>query len=253
MSGKLRIGTSGWVYPHWRGIYYPPSLSGERLLSFYAADFDTVEVNYSFYRLPPPEVFAAWREATPPGFLFAVKASRYLTHMKKLRDAADPLERLLRGAVVLGPKLGPILFQFPHTWPRDLDRLRSFLPLLPEGHRYAFEFRHETWLDPQVYTALSVRGCALCIADSPTFPQERRVTAGFTYVRLHAGHHSPRYSDEELAEWADWTGERLWEGIDVYGYFNNDVGGFAVENARRLRELLAARMSADQAGSSATA
>jgi uncharacterized protein YecE (DUF72 family) len=238
MRAELRIGTSGWVYRHWQGLFYPAGLTGEQLLRFYSSRFDTVEVNYSFYRLPSRDVFAAWREASPEGFVFAVKASRYLTHMKKLRNPAEPLARLLASAEGLGPKLGPILFQFPHNWPRDVERLRAFLPLLPEGQRYAFEFRHPTWLAPEVYAALRQAGCALCIPDSPTLPQDRQVTAEFTYVRLHAGRSSARYSDDELTEWAGWLGRTVADGVAAYVYFNNDIAGYAVENARRLREML---------------
>ena len=238
MHAELRIGTSGWVYRHWRALFYPAGLTAEQFLPHYAARFDTVEVNYSFYRLPPREVFVAWREATPPDFVFAVKASRYLTHMKKLRDSAEPLARLLANAEGLGPKLGPILFQFPHNWACDLERLRGFLPLLPTSHRYAFEFRNASWLVPEVYAALAAHGCALCIPDSPTLPQDRRLTADFTYVRMHAGRTSAKYADEELAEWAGWLARVTAEGLDAYVYFNNDVSGYAVENALRLREML---------------
>ncbi len=239
--GALAVGTSGWVYRHWRGVFYPEGLGGEQLLRFYASRFATVEVNYSFYRLPPREVFAAWRAATPPGFVFAVKASRYLTHMRKLREPAEPLARLLESAAGLGEKLGPILFQFPRNWGRDLERLRAFLPLLPADHRYAFEFRNASWLVPEVYATLAERRCALCIPDGPGVPQDRRLTAGFTYVRMHGGRHSARYAEAELAEWAAWLAARLAAGVDCYVYFNNDVGGFAVENARQLRELVLSR------------
>jgi uncharacterized protein YecE (DUF72 family) len=214
-------------------------VTGEALLPYYAARYPTVEVNYSFYRLPSREVFASWREATPDGFVFAVKASRYLTHMKKLRDAAEPLGRLLASVEGLGPKVGPILLQFPHTWPRDLERLRSFLPLLPADTRFAFEFRHPSWLEPEVFAALREHCCALCIPDSPTLPQAREVTADFSYVRLHAGRYEGgNYTEGELAEWAGWLRGRLAEGITSWVYFNNDWEGFALANARRLMELL---------------
>src|SRR5438067_7252988 len=152
----LRIGTSGWVYKHWSGIFYPPKLAGEKQLPFYAERFDTVEVNFSFYRLPERSVFETWRRQTPEGFLFAVKGSRYLTHMKKLKEPEEPLSRLMGRASGLGEKLGPILFQFPHTWSVHVERLESFLQALQTypGQRFAFEFRHSSWLTPRVYELL---------------------------------------------------------------------------------------------------
>ncbi len=235
----MLVGTSGWVYKHWQGRFYPRDVRGDALLPYYAARFPTVEVNYSFYRLPPREVFAAWRAATPEGFCFAVKASRYLTHMKKLRDAAEPLDRLMQSVAGLGPKLGPILLQFPHTWPLDLGRLESFLPLLPTDARSAIEFRHASWLRPEVYDCLREHRCALCIPDSPTLPQDRVVTTDFTYVRLHAGRYQGgNYTEGELAEWAGWLRARRDEGINAWVYLNNDWEGFALANAKRLTELL---------------
>ena len=141
---RVWIGTSGWVYRHWKGIFYPRDLPAARQLSFYAEHFPTVEINYSFYRLPTRENFEHWRDETPPGFTFAVKASRFLTHVKKLKDPEEPLANLLDRARGLGDKLGPILFQFPPNWPKDLDRLQAFLPLLPRELRFAFEFRNQT-------------------------------------------------------------------------------------------------------------
>ncbi len=173
-----------------------------------------------------------------------MKASRYLTHMKKLRDAAEPLERLMTSVAGLGPKLGPILFQFPHTWPLDLARLEAFLPLLqadaiPTDARFAFEFRHASWLRPEVYSSLREHRCALCIPDSPTLPQDRQVTTDFAYVRLHAGRYlGGDYTEGELGDWAGWLRARRDEGIDAWVYFNNDWEGYALGNARRLTEML---------------
>ena len=238
MGGQLLIGTSGWVYRHWYGPFYPAGLARDQLLPFYAARFRTVEINYSFYRLPSRENFEAWRSATPDDFVFAVKASRYLTHVRRLRDAAEPLNRLLGSARGLGPKLGPLLFQFPGDWPHNQRRLEDFLALLPAGDRCAFEFRHASWLVPEVYQALAAHECALCIPDSPTLPQDRQVTAPYVYLRMHSGRFSANYTDAELARWVGWLAGRLAEGLDVYVYFNNDVAGYAVANALRLGELL---------------
>jgi uncharacterized protein YecE (DUF72 family) len=239
IGGAVWVGTSGWVYKHWQGRFYPPEVRAEARLPFYAARFPTVEVNYSFYRLPTREIFETWGNGTPDGFVFAVKASRYLTHMKRLRDAAEPLERLMASVSGLGPKLGPILFQFPHTWQIDLERLAAFLRLHPPSARFAFEFRHSSWLRPEVYECLREHHCALCIPDSPTLPQDRQVTTDFTYVRLHAGRSDGgNYTEGELASWADWLRGRRDEGVHAWVYFNNDWEGFAPQNAQRLMELL---------------
>ncbi len=232
------IGTSGWVYKHWRGIFYAPGLPPAEYLSFYARHFRTVEINYSFYRLPSRANFVGWRDSTPPGFVFAVKASRYITHMKKLQEPAEPLRRFFASAEGLGEKLGPVLFQFPHTWQKSYQRLETFLEYLPPGRRCAFEFRHPSWLSEDVYQALAKRGAALCIPDHPDLAKDLRLTASFTYVRLHSGRYGIGYTEPELALWARRLGEFLGEGADAYVYFNNDPEGYAVRNAQRLRELV---------------
>ncbi|MBE9169191.1 DUF72 domain-containing protein [Pleurocapsales cyanobacterium LEGE 06147] len=180
----LAIGTSGWVYKHWQDIFYPPQLSRDCQLPFYAQHFSTVEVNFSFYRLPERSVFETWRKKTSPDFLFAVKGSRYLTHFKKLKDPAEPLERLMERAGGLQEKLGPILFQFPHTWSVNYERLQHFLEELLQTYpnrRYTFEFRHTSWLVPRVYEQLERAGAALCLPVSPTVPLEIRLTVPWTY------------------------------------------------------------------------
>lgn len=238
MAARLFVGTSGWIYKHWVGILYPPGLPATRYLATYARQFDTVEVNYSFYRLPSREAFVNWRLETPAGFVFAIKASRYLTHMKKLKEPAEPVRRLLDVSAGLEGKLGPFLFQFPAQWGKNLPRLEGLLDMLPGGHRYAFEFRHATWLDEEVYAALARHDCALCIPDHPEMPQALRITTGFTYLRFHTGHQSGNYSSEELATWAERIRGFLAQGLDVYAYFNNDISGYAVQNAATLRSLL---------------
>lgn len=236
---KLWIGTSGWVYRHWRGIFYPTKLSGDRQLPFYAERFATVEVNFTFYRLPERSVFEAWRAQTPAGFRFAVKGSRYLTHMKKLNDPVEPLGRLMDRAQGLGEKLGPILFQFPHTWPADLPRLEKFLSALADyvPQRYAFEFRQESWRHPRVYELLERADAALCLPVGPYVPLDLQLTAHWTYVRMHGGRIG--YRDEELAGWVERIRSFLGGGRDVYVYFNNDPDGHAICNAQRLRAMLA--------------
>lgn len=239
--GGLWVGTSGWVYKHWKaGVFYPPKLPANEELDFYTRHFPTVEINFSFYRLPERAVFEAWRQQTPPEFLFAVKGSRYLTHMKKLKDPEEPLERLMERASGLEEKLGPILFQFPHMWPLHLERLEPFLNLLERyrPQRFAFEFRNSSWLVPEVYRLLEVAGAALCLPVHPLVPLDVRLSAPWTYIRMHGGQNSIGYSDEELAPWAERIRGYLGQGVDVYVYFNNDAEGWAVHDARRLIQML---------------
>lgn len=237
----LWIGTSGWVYKHWlNGVFYPPKLRSDQQLPFYAERFPTVEVNFSFYRLPERSVFETWAEQSPDDFVFAVKASRYLTHMKKLKDPEEPLSRLMERASGLEKKLGPILFQFPRTWAVNLERLASFLQELRAYRRelFAFEFRHESWLVPQVYELLEAAGAALCIPVGPGVPLDIRLTARWSYIRFHSGQWGIGYSDEELAFWAERIQGFLDQEADVYAYFNNDLEGHAFRDAVRLRDML---------------
>jgi len=238
--GKLQIGTSGWVYKHWMGIFYPPHCKSEQQLSFYAQHFTTVEINFSFYKLPEQSVFEIWREQTPEKFIFAVKGSRYLTHMKKLKDPAEPLSRLMEHTSGLQEKLGPILFQFPHTWHINLERLQPFLELLKtySPQQFTVEFRHPSWLIPQVYKLLESAGVALCLPVSPTVPLDLCLTTSWTYIRMHAGQYSIGYNDEELSTWVERIRSFIAQGIDVYVYFNNDLDGHALRDARRLYSLL---------------
>ena len=246
MQGQLAqlwIGTSGWVYKHWMapvGTFYPDKLPGERQLPFYAEHFRTVEVNFSFYRLPERSVFETWRRQTPDGFLFAVKGSRYLTHMRKLKEPEEPLKRLMDRAMGLEQKLGPILFQFPAQWRLNFERLEAFIEALGAypSHPYAFEFRHESWLVPRVYDLLERANAALCLPVAPWTPLDLRLTAPWTYVRMHHGQRGVGYGDEELETWAERIRSFLDKGADAYVYFNNDPEGHAVRDAERLREML---------------
>ncbi len=241
---EVRIGCSGWNYSHWRnGVFYPPRLPPREWLGFYARHFDTVEVNATFYRLPRREVVAKWVSSTPPNFLFAVKSSRYLTHVKRLRELDsgielfyDRIEPLLRS-----PKLGQVLWQLPATFRRDDDRLGAALERLPAG-RHCFEFRHESWFAPEVYELLRRHDVALVIGDHPERPfQAYELTTDWTFIRFHGGARGYRgnYSKRELEAWA----ERIagWhDRIDVYAYFNNDREGFAIKNGLWLRKRLGA-------------
>jgi uncharacterized protein YecE (DUF72 family) len=239
----VRIGCSGWSYAHWRSLVYPEGLPQRRWLEHYATLFDTVEVNATFYRLPRRSTVAAWVEGTPPDFVLAVKASRYLTHVRRLSDTGRGLERFYACIEpLLGtPKLGPVLWQLPETFRRDDERLARTLAALPAG-RHCFEFRHESWFVPEVYALLRGHGVALVYGDHPARPfQGDELTAGWTYVRFHHGSRGRRgnYSERELDEWAERI--RAWRrGVEVYAYFNNDWEGFAVRNALGLAERLAA-------------
>lgn len=240
---EFRVGTSGWHYEHWREIFYPSALKREEWLRYYARRFDTVEINNSFYRLPDRSAFAAWAEKVPRGFSFAVKASRYITHMKKLESSGAALTRLLENASGLGEKLGPVLFQLPPRWKANASRLEKFVASLPGGGRYAFEFRDESWLTDDIYHILENANCAACIADSPSFPRTRRVTADFVFLRFHGGGDLYRsgYTPKELRKWAAFSRPLLRDGLDVYAYFNNDALGYAPRDAAVFRELLASR------------
>ena len=242
---QIWIGTSGWSYKHWDGgIFYPPKLAAGEHLAFYAQQFATVEINYSYYQLPPKSTFEAWRRKSPENFLFAVKASRYLTHMKKLKEPTEPLQRLLDHASGLGEKLGPMLFQFPRQWKRDLERLRGFLVELQTrpAHRYAFEFRHHSWLSAEVYDLLRDSDVALCLPIGWGIPLDVQLTARWTYLRFHGGANSIAFTAAELEPWAQRLSAWRADGIDSFSYFNNDTledgRAPAIDNARRLREMI---------------
>ncbi|MFI0369669.1 DUF72 domain-containing protein [Actinomadura sp. 1N219] len=233
----MRIGTSGWQYADWRDVLYPPGLPQKRWLQEYARTFTTVENNNAFYRLPTRTTFEQWHDATPPGFVMAVKASRYLTHMKRLNDPAEPVTRLMNAAAGLGPKLGPVLLQLPPTLRADPDLLDACLRRFPENVRVAVEPRHPSWWTDDTRTVLHHHRAALCWADRlgrPTTPLWR--TADWLYLRLHEGPAQPwpRYDETTLRTWA----RELAPADDAYVYFNNDPGGAAVHDALRLTDLL---------------
>ena len=236
---EIRIGCSGWNYHHWREIFYPRGLPESRWLEHYARSFDTVEVNATFYRLPSRASTERWAEATTTGFVFTVKASRYLTHVKRLRTVADGAARLLERIepLVRAGKLGPILWQLPENFHRDDDRLAEALTQLPPG-RHACEFRHESWFVPEVEALLREHGVALVVGDTPERPfQTLARTAAWMYARLHHGRgRDANYTPTQLREWAERVREWREEG-DVYIYFNDDWRGHAVREALRLKEL----------------
>jgi uncharacterized protein YecE (DUF72 family) len=241
VTHEVRIGCSGWNYASWRGTFYPPRLPARRWLEHYATVFDTVEVNATFYRLARPEAVANWVAQTPEGFVFAAKASRYLTHMKRLTDMDQGVGRYYDSIAPLveSPKLGPILWQLPDNFRRDDDRLAFALEHLPPG-RHAFELRHPSWFADPVYELLRAHGAAFVIHDSKRrAPTPEVLTTDWTYLRFHHGRRGRRgnYSESELREWAAKVRHLTVQG-DAYAYFNNDWETFAPPNALRLRRLV---------------
>jgi uncharacterized protein YecE (DUF72 family) len=236
----VHIGTSGWHYKHWVGDFYPKRYPTDKMFSWYAREFHTVEINNSFYRLPEETTFQRWRELAPPGFIFAVKASRFITHIRRLKDAEDSVDLLFSRAKPLGPALGPVLFQLPPRWKVNVERLREFLRILPKRHKFSLEFRDESWYTAQVYELLRRHNVALCIHDWREMPWSKELTADFTYVRFHGSgsRYGGSYPDAHLREWADRI--RNWQPLlrEVFVYFNNDIGGHAIRNAHSLREML---------------
>ena len=240
-TGRIRVGCSGWQYKHWRGDFYPRELPQTRWFEHYASVFDTVEINNSFYRLPETETFARWGARAPLRFLFAVKASRFLTHMKKLKDPEEPVERFFDRARALRRHLGPVLYQLPPGWRLDRERLEHFLQVLPRGVRHVVEFREPTWYTDEVYRLFERHSVALCLHDMPGSATGRIRVGPFVYVRFHgaSGRYDGSYPEDRLEGWAQWLGEQVAAGADVYAYFNNDMGGHAPRDAVTLRRLLA--------------
>jgi uncharacterized protein YecE (DUF72 family) len=240
--GRLFLGTSGYSYKHWKGGFYPPGLPQSRWLEFYCQHFSTVELNVTFYRLPSRKTFAGWYEKTPPDFVFVAKGSRFITHIKRLRDCRQPLRAYKENASGLAEKLACLLWQLPPNLKFNRERLSEFCQLLKDEYpekRHAFEFRHESWLNDDCYDCLNAHDFALCIPIGPGYPRAVPLPTPFSYIRFHSGEvlRNSCYTDKELKQWAarieGWPKKR-----DIYCYFNNDAQGFAIANARKLREYL---------------
>ena len=237
------VGTSGWSYATWRGDFYPRGLKQGEWIRFYAAHLRSVEVNATFYRLPPEKMLRGWAEKTPDDFLFAVKAWRVISHYKRLRDCEESLKVFLDRLWPLGSKCGPILFQLPPNFPRDLERLAAFLAFLPRDRRFAFEFRDPSWHDEQVYALLNRHNAAFCQFQLASLRSPRVVTNDFVYLRLHGPKERYRgaYTPRALRGWRDWLCAQMLEGRDVYVYFDNtDSEDHAVRNASQMDQLLRA-------------
>ncbi|HET9183763.1 MAG TPA: DUF72 domain-containing protein [Candidatus Angelobacter sp.] len=241
MGCDIRIGTSGFHYRHWVGPFYPPKTSTARMLDYYVQHFDTLELNNSFYRLPSNEAFECWRDSTPGDFVFAVKASRFITHNKKLKDPENAVDNLLPRAARLGKKLGPVLFQLPPKWKVNAERLVGLLEILPREHRYAFEFRELSWMTPEICRILRKFNAAFCIYELAGYHTPLEITADFSYVRLHgpaAGKYQGSYSNQKLQEWAQWIEQHAKRLNATYVYFDNDQAGYAAQNALALRHMV---------------
>jgi uncharacterized protein YecE (DUF72 family) len=240
--GKLFLGTSGYSYKHWKGVFYPSGLSPAQWLEFYCQHFATVELNVTFYRLPTQKTFEGWYQKTPPDFCFAAKGSRFITHIKKLKDCREPLRAYKENAAGLKEKLTCCLWQLPPNLLYNKERLEEFCELLKAEYpdkRHAFEFRHASWLNETCYDCLSAHGFALCIPIAPDYPRAEQMTAPFSYIRFHSGEimGNSCYTDKELAQWA--TKIRKWlKERDIYVFFNNDASGFAIANAKKLRHYI---------------
>ena len=239
-TAAIRIGCSGWIYKHWRGLFYPQELAVKKWFAWYANEFDTVEINNSFYRLPKPETFEGWRKQEPPGFCYAVKANRFLTQAKKLKDCEEPLARQMASSNALKPALGPILYQLPPRFQLNLDRLESFLSLLPRDVTNVFEFREASWYSDAVFALLKRYGASFCTHDMPGSKSPRVAVGPIAYVRFHGGiaKYSGRYSDEALLRWTDWIGDQARAGRPVWCYFNNDPEAHAIHDAQTLRAMV---------------
>ena len=251
MAGQVRVGCSGWSYPHWRGRFYPEKLPAREHFAFYARHFDTVELNNSFYRQPPPERFDAWREQAPAGFLFAVKGSRYVSHIKRLAVEQKSIDLVVEPAVRLGDKLGPILFQLQANFHLDLQRLTRFVGMLPADLRFTLEFRHDSWLIPPVRDLLRTRRIALCIPDHPKMTKLFEITSDFTYIRMHLPAQGLGYGKRALQPWAERIAGWSSRGVDVFVYFNNDMEGHAIEDAQTLKDLLGTQVLPESGGGKA--
>lgn len=236
----IHIGTSGWSYKHWAGRFYPEGIKKNKWLSHYSKEFDSVEINSSFYHLPGEKTFINWKKNTVKNFIFSVKACRYITHIKRLADCQEPLERLFNASKGLGEKLGIFLFQLPPNLKKDKSKLKNFLELLPENYRYAFEFRNKSWFTEEIYALLENSGCAVVISSSPEFPYAEKITTDICYIRMH-GHdalYNSCYPEKELEKVAILIKKNLNKNIENYVYFNNDVKAYAIYNARVLIKMV---------------
>jgi uncharacterized protein YecE (DUF72 family) len=239
-QGGVRVGCSGWNYKHWREIFYPKGLPVSRWFAFYAEHFDTVEINNSFYMLPKPETFEKWRDQAPPGFVYAVKANRFITQAKKLLDCQEPLDRMMPAVRRLGDRLGPLLYQLPPSLKFNPERLESFLKIVPRDVVNVFEFRDRSWHVEETFDLLERYDASFCVHDMAGSVSERIAVGPAAYVRFHGGQgkYWGRYADERLIGWADWLAGQARSGRSAWAYFNNDIFGHALEDALTLKSMV---------------
>lgn len=237
INGQFRVGTSGYHYDHWRGVFYPANLPKKNWFAFYAEHFDTVEINNTFYGLPAEKTFDLWRRQAPPGFCYGLKFSRYGSHLKRLKEPRSTIKIFLQHARRLKTTLGPILVQLPPNWDLNTARLLGFLNAAPRSYRWAFEFRDRRWLCEDVYAILQRHNAALCIHDMIE-DHPRSMTAAWTYLRFHGDHYRGSYPARSLQQQAQWIKQQLAGGSDVFAYFNNDAQGHAVQNAADLKRYV---------------
>ena len=240
LLSSIRIGCSGWNYRHWRGLFYPEKLPVKDWFRFYAEQFDTVEINNSFYRLPSEETFGKWRDQAPSGFVYAVKANRFLTQAKKLKDCAEPIARMMGPVRKLGPTLGPILYQLPPSLRINLSRLEEFLSLLPTDLTHVFEFREPSWYVSETLDLLGRYGASFCCHDMSGSRSERWAVGPVAYVRFHggSGKYWGRYPDQVLLGWTDWLRDQAQDGRTAWAYFNNDTQAHAIRDALTLKAMV---------------
>jgi uncharacterized protein YecE (DUF72 family) len=236
----IRIGTSGWYYNHWTELFYPADLPKSKWFEYYAGHFDTVEINNTFYHQPKLESIKRWQRLAPEHFIYSVKANRYITHIKRLKDSAEPLGRFFEGVGLLKRKLGPILYQLPPSMHEDLDVLETFIKLLPKKRLAVFEFRHKSWFSEDTYKLLDKFGIGFCVHDMPGIVSPQIVTGDIIYIRFHGstGRYEGNYSKSALQNWAKWLKEHTKQVQTIFAYFNNDIHANAISNAKTLKELL---------------
>ncbi|GAB4335620.1 MAG: DUF72 domain-containing protein [Candidatus Abyssubacteria bacterium] len=239
-KSKFFVGCSGWNYRHWKGVFYPEDISQKDWFQHYAKTFDTVEINNTFYNLPAEKTFRNWAEQAEKGFIYSVKANRYITHVKRLRDPEEPVHRLISRVRLLDDHAGPILFQLPPNWNCNLERLAHFITALPPDFSHVFEFRDQSWINDEVFALLEEHEMSHCVHDMEGLDIPRRATGKVAYVRFHGydSKYGGNYPEQALRPWADWMTREAENGRDVYAYFNNDAQGFAIKNAKMLRKKL---------------
>lgn len=239
-SNQILIGTSGWYYKHWYGFFYPEDIAKNKWFKYYTENFDTVELNNSYYRFPTESAVKKWYDSSPDNFVYAVKMNRYVTHIKKMKDVERQTGDFLNTVSALKKKLGPILFQFPPTFKKDLEVLKAFVPLLKKQKQCVFEFRNKSWYDDECFSLLDKNKISFCIYHMGDIETPRVITGDMIYIRFHgtSGKYGGTYPDEILKEWADWLKKNK-KGKSCYAYFNNDLNAYAVNNAKTLKKILA--------------